>query len=295
MAGSDVGESMATPLPRVVIGDIEIVALVGGRLRLDGGAMFGVVPRPLWERVAPPDDRHRIQMASTPLLVRAGGRQIVVDVGIGDKYDDRWRDRFAIVSAPLPDLLTLAGSHADAIDTVVCTHLHWDHAGGATWRDTAGRLRPTFPRADHLVQRREWRDAQTPTERNQASYVADDFRPLADAGRLVLVEGEIEIAPGIRTVHLGGHTAALQGVLIQTPAGGLLAVNDLVPTIAHLPYPYVMGYDLYPLDTLARRKALLPRAVAEGWIVAFVHDPGVTFAQLVMDEQDRVRMASVLG
>jgi glyoxylase-like metal-dependent hydrolase (beta-lactamase superfamily II) len=283
---------MADRLPTLRLGEIEVVALVGGRLRLDGGAMFGVVPRPLWERVAPPDERGRIQMSSTPLLVRAVGRQIVVDLGVGDKYDARFRDRYAIEPAPLPDLLRLVGSGAEEIDLVVCTHLHWDHAGGGTWRDAAGRLHPTFPRADYLVQRREWHDATHPTERNQASYLPDDFRPLAEQGRLTLIDGPTPLAPGVSTVHLGGHTAALQGVLIQTAVGGLLALNDLVPTSAHLPYPYVMGYDLYPLDTLARRKELLPWAVAESWTVAFVHDPVLTFARLALDAAGRPTLDS---
>ena len=276
--------ALSPALPTLRLGEIEIVALVGGRLRLDGGAMFGVVPRPLWERVAPPDERHRIQMRSTPLLVRAAGRQIVVDIGLGDKYDTRFRDRYAIEPAPLPDLLQQAGARADDIDTVLCTHLHWDHAGGATWRDAAGRLRLTFPNAAYLVQRREWHDANHPTERNQASYLADDFRPLAEAGCLALLDGPATLAPGLSIIMLGGHTAGMQGLLIQTPAGGLLTLVETVPTVAHLPYPWIMGYDLYPLDTLARRKELVPRAIAEGWTIAFVHDPDLTFARLALDD-----------
>jgi glyoxylase-like metal-dependent hydrolase (beta-lactamase superfamily II) len=286
---------MAQQLPTLRVGDIEITALVGGRLRLDGGAMFGVVPRVLWERVAPPDERHRIQMSSTPLLVRTPRRQIVVDIGVGDKYDARFRDRFAIEPAPLPDLMRLAGTRADAIDTVLCTHLHWDHAGGATWRDHAGRLLPTFPNATYLVQRREWHDATHPTERNQASYLPDDFRPLAEQGRLALIDGPTRLAPGLTAIMLGGHTAGLQGMLLQTAAGGLLTLVDLVPMVAHLPYPYIMGYDLYPLDTLARRKELVPRAVAEEWIVSFVHDPALTFARLALDDTGRPVVAERLG
>lgn len=280
--------------PTLRLGAVEVIALVGGRLRLDGGAMFGIVPRPLWERVAPPDERHRIQMRSTPLLVRAGGRQIVVDLGLGDKYDARFRERYAIEPAPLPELLRAAGTRVEEIDTVVCTHLHWDHAGGATWRDAAGRPRPTFPRATYLVQRREWRDATHPTERNQASYLPADFRPLAEAGCLALLDGPTTLAPGLATIALGGHTAGMQGLLIQTPAGGLLTLVDLVPTTAHLPYPWVMGYDLYPLATLARRQELLPRAVAEGWTVAFVHDPALTFARLALDAAGRPVVAKCL-
>jgi glyoxylase-like metal-dependent hydrolase (beta-lactamase superfamily II) len=257
--------------------------------------MFGVVPRTLWERVAPPDERNRIQMSSTPLLVRTPERQVVIDLGLGDKYDARLRERYAIEPAPLPELLALAGTRPEEIQTVVCTHLHWDHAGGATWRDSAGRLHPTFPRATYLVQRREWHDAHHPTERNQASYMPEDFLPLAEAGRLALLDGPGPIAPGLSAVHLGGHTAALQGVLIHTAAGTLLTLNDLVPQVAHLPYPFVMGYDLYPLETLARRKQLLPQAVLERWIVAFVHDPAVTFARLALDERDRPVLAEVLG
>lgn len=280
--------------PTLRLGAVEVVALVGGRLRLDGGAMFGVVPRPLWERVAPPDERHRIQMRSTPLLVRAGGRQIVVDLGLGDKYDARFRERYAIEPASLPDLLRAAGTRVEEIDTVLCTHLHWDHAGGATWRDAAGRLRPTFPRAIYLVQRREWHDATHPTERNQASYLPADFQPLAEAGCLALLDGPTTLAPGLATIALGGHTAGMQGLLIQTPAGGLLTLVDLVPTAAHLPYPWVMGYDLYPLATLARRQELLPRAVVEGWTVAFVHDPALTFARLALDAAGRPVVAEQL-
>lgn len=286
---------MSSALPRLQLGEFEIIALVGGRLRLDGGAMFGVVPRALWEQVAPPDEQHRIQMSSTPLLVRTPDRQIVVDLGLGEKYDQRFRDRFAIEPAPLPDLLGLAGTRVEEIDWVLCTHLHWDHAGGATWRDHANRLHLTFPRALYLVQRREWHDANSPTERNQASYRPDDFQPLAEAGRLALLDGPGPLAPGLATLILGGHTAALQGLLLSSPAGSLLTLNDLVPTAAHLPYPYVMGYDLYPLATLARRQQLLPQAIAEGWTVAFVHDPGLTFARLALDGRGRPIVGARLG
>jgi glyoxylase-like metal-dependent hydrolase (beta-lactamase superfamily II) len=282
-------------LPRLTLGEHEITALVGGRLRLDGGAMFGVVPRPLWERVAPPDALHRVRMSSTPLLIRAPRHLILFDLGLGDKHDARFRERFAIEGPPLPDLLATAGVRPEEIDIVVCSHLHWDHAGGATWRDRDGRLHPTLPRATHYLQRQDWLDATRPTDRNRASYLPDDFRPLADAGRLALIDGEVTLAPGVRTIRLGGHTPGLQGLLLHSDAGSLLAINDLVPTAAHLPYPYIMGYDLEPLATLARRQELLPAAIGAGWTVAFVHDPALTFARLQFDAAGRPAVAERLG
>ncbi|MEZ5065754.1 MAG: MBL fold metallo-hydrolase [bacterium] len=263
------------------IGDVEWHLVSDGTFRLDGGAMFGVVPKPLWEKRTSPDERNRITLGTNCLLIRSGGRIVLVDTGNGRKEDAKFREIFGFGEET--DLVTSLAAHGVApadVDTVVYTHLHFDHAGGGTRRDEDGRVVPVFPNARHVVQRAELEDAENPTVRSSASYLPHNWRPIADAGLLDVVDGEIDVAPGVRTMMMKGHVRALTGIVIESGNEKLVYPTDNMPTSAHAPVPWVMGYDLYPLDTVAFKEKHLPAAIDENWIVAFEHDPVVGAARI---------------
>jgi methylmalonyl-CoA epimerase len=258
---------------RLPFGDFQLTSLHDGPFRLDGGAMFGVVPRPLWEKKAPADDRHRIQLAMRPLLVEAAWGRMLIDCGAGDKMSAKDRDIYALDrSHALDAALADAGLSAESIELALATHLHWDHFGGATTRD-AGVLRPRFPTARYVVRAAEWEDATHPHERNRASYLQDDFVPLRDAGVVTFFDGDGTIKPGVRVVRTGGHTGQHQIVFIESAAVTAVFVADLIPTTAHLQDAWVMGYDLFPMETLAFKRRFIREAIEREYLVFFEHDP----------------------
>ncbi|MBN2538257.1 MBL fold metallo-hydrolase [candidate division WOR-3 bacterium] len=261
--------------------------LSDGFFGLDGGAMFGVVPRVLWRQKNPPDANNRILLALRPLLIRTGDAVVVVDTGVGDKYGPKFNEMFNVDHrVGLRQSLADHGVEPEAVTHVVLTHLHFDHAGGATRLDPAGRPVPTFPNARHLVQEQEWHDATHPNRRTRGSYREDDFRPLQAAGLVELIDGDVEPLPGIRLVRTGGHTRGHQIVLVESSKQFDVYWADLVPTTTHLNVPYIMGYDLYPLETMDCKEAMLGRAADEGWTCWFEHDPAVAAAR-VAREGDR--------
>ncbi len=251
--------------PPLTLGDVRVRFLCGGRLSLDGGAMFGIVPRTLWERVAKPDEAHRVALGTCCLLVETGGRRIVVETGIGDKYDERDRRIYALSDHWLADSLAAVGVDPAEIDLVVLTHLHFDHAGGATRRGAAGRAAPTFPRAAYVVPRGEWDDARTGHYVMSGTYREENLAPLEASGRLSLVSGEAEIAPGVRVLPLPGHTRHQQGVRVHGGGRTLLHLADLMPTSAHVGLRYNMAYDLLPYENMRTKERMLSEAVAGGW------------------------------
>ena len=268
----------------VRIGEATVTLVRDGYFRLDGGAMFGVVPRVLWEQRCPPDAQHRIGMAFNGMLVEIGGKRVLIDPGLGARHDARFAERFAVEQPPTVfGELAAIGVAPEAIDVVIATHLHWDHAGAFT-RTEGARVVPAFPRATYVVQRRQWEDATNPHERNRASYRADDFGPLVEVGVVRLVDGETEVAPGVWVHEVGGHAAGMQLVRVESGGETFLHLADLVPLRHHVDYPWIMGYDLYPLDTLALKKTWLPRAAEGGWIVGLVHDPEMPFGRIGMKE-----------
>jgi methylmalonyl-CoA epimerase len=284
----------ALPPPKVTrygLGDLELISLHDGYLRLDGGSMFGVVPRPLWAPKAPPDERNRITLAMRPLIVR-GVRTMIIDAGVGDKEDAKFRDIYGVDRRyALDHALAEAGLSADDIDLVLATHLHFDHAGGFTVRDRAGRLRPKFPRARYVVRRGEWEDATHPHARNRASYLADNFVPLAEAGVLEMVDEDQTIMPGVRVKRTGGHTMHHQMVWIESGGRCAAYVADLMPTSAHLPDAWIMGFDLHPVDTLAAKMAFVREAIERKALVFFPHDP-VTDAGYLNDRDGKRRIVA---
>lgn len=289
------GTSAATlPVKRWTMGDLELISVADGFLRLDGGAMFGIVPKVLWERQAPADARNRIRLAMRPLVVR-GRRTMIIDAGVGDKDDAKFQDIYGVDrTRSLDHTLADAGLTVEDIDIVLATHLHFDHAGGFTVRDASGRLRPRFPRAQYIVRRGEWEDATHPHPRNRGSYVLDNYVPLAEAGVLNLVDDDQTIMPGVRVRRTGGHTMHHQMVLIESGGKTAAFVADLMPTTAHLRDAWIMGYDLYPMDTLTAKQAFLEDALARDLLVFFEHDPAIA-AGYLREEGGRRRVEPALG
>ena len=256
-------------------GDLELIPLFDGFFRLDGGAMFGVVPKPLWERRAPADSRNRIRLGLRPLLVR-GDRTMIVDAGIGGKMDAKSIEIYGIDrTSDLADSLATADVRVEDIDIVLATHLHFDHAGGFTTREADGRIVPTFPRARYRVRRGEWEDATHPHERNRASYLPENFVPLEASGRIDFTDGDVPVMPGVRVVRTGGHTMHHQMVVIESRAQTAVFAADLMPTAAHVDAPWIMGYDLFPMETLAFKRTFLREAIERDYLVFFEHDPEI--------------------
>ena len=271
-------------------GDLELHSLSDGTLRLDGGAMFGVVPKPLWERRATADARNRIRMGMRPLLVR-GEKTLLIDAGIGVKMDEKGVEIYGIDrSHALDDTLATLGVSRDAIDIVLASHLHFDHAGGFTVpADVPGGLAPAFPNATYIVRTGEWHDATHPHERNRASYLAENVAPLADAGCLRLMEDDGPIMPGVRVVRTGGHTMHHQIVFIESAGRTAVFAADLMPTTWHVDVPWIMGYDLYPMDTLAFKRGFVRDAIARDYLIFFEHDPDIA-AGYIREEHGRLRV-----
>jgi methylmalonyl-CoA epimerase len=270
---------MTTPA-RYALGDLELITLSDGFLHLDGGAMFGVVPRTLWERRLPPDAGNRVTLGMRPLLIR-GERTVLVDAGCGDKMDPKSAEIYGLVRGyNLTHALADAGLTAADIDVVVASHLHFDHVGGFTARSEAGALVPRFPNARYLVHRQEWEDATHPHERNRASYLQEDFLPLAAAGVLDLVGDDAEVMPGVTLRRSGGHTAHHQVVMIASRGETAVFTADMFPTTAHVPNAWIMGYDLYPMETLAFKREFAREAVEREHLIFFEHEPAVAAGRL---------------
>jgi glyoxylase-like metal-dependent hydrolase (beta-lactamase superfamily II) len=274
-------------------GDLTLTPLWDGSFRLDGGAMFGVVPKPLWEKRAPADEKNRIRLGLRPLLVQ-GEKTLLIDAGIGGKMDAKSVEMYAIDrSRNLDHSLADAGISRDAIDIVLASHLHFDHAGGFTARDDFGAVVPAFPRARYIVRTAEWDDAAHAHERNRASYLKENFVPLADAGVLDLVAGDAIIMPGVRVVRTGGHTRNHQIVVIESRDETAVFAADLIPTTAHVDEPWIMGYDLYPMQTLEFKRTLLRDAIDREYLIFFEHDPDVA-AGYVREVNGRKHVERVL-
>jgi glyoxylase-like metal-dependent hydrolase (beta-lactamase superfamily II) len=254
------------------LGDLEFWLLTDGTFRLDGGAMFGVIPRPMWERVAPPDGRNRILMAMNSLLIRAAGKWIVIETGAGDKWDEKRKDIYAFEGSPrLPDKLVARGTPPEKIDIVINTHLHFDHCGWNT-RIVNGEAVPVFPNARYFVQQGELEHAKAPTERDHASYFPENFVPMEKKGQWSLLNGDTEVVPGVELIRAPGHNRDMMCVRLRGGGKSAFFFADLIPMAAHLSYPWIMAYDLYPLTTLENKKKWIPQVAREGSLVIFGHE-----------------------
>lgn len=267
------------------VGPYDVVSIQTGRFALDGGAMFGVVPRVLWQRHIPPDSQHRIPLALRSLLLRGAGRTILVDTGVGStKWSDKERGMYAIDHREheLTRALAAEGVAPEDVTDVWLTHLHFDHAGGATTQDEDGSIRPTFPRAIYHLQRRNLVWAEAPTEKDQASYLGRDFGSILEMGQMNILDGADEVPfEGIEMFLSEGHTEAQQLPIIRDDETTIIYCGDVIPTRVHVPVPWVMGYDIRPLVTMEEKRWILERAVRDDWILAYEHDPDVSATRVV--------------
>jgi glyoxylase-like metal-dependent hydrolase (beta-lactamase superfamily II) len=289
---------MADPMPLLEsrsIGRYRVHAIQAGIQKLDGGAMFGVVPKTLWQRRIAPDDRNRIGLGMRCLLVEHESGLVLVDTGAGNKEDAKFHDIYGIENraampdgagvarTALEDGIRAAGFSPDDVKLVINTHLHFDHAGGNTYIDAAGATRPSFPNARYVVQAGEHHWASHTNERTAASYFGRNWDSIFASGRFDLIDGEREIVPGISVIKTPGHVPHHQSILIDGGDGIACFLGDICPTAHHLPLPWIMGYDVEPLVSLETKRWLLKRAAEERWLLIFEHDAANAWGRVVHD------------
>ncbi len=283
---------MTAPTPLVErrkIGDFTVHAIQAGGQKLDGGAMFGVVPKPLWERRIRPDERNRIQLGMRCLLIEHPSGLVLIDTGAGNKENEKFKDIYGLENEGadgatlLEDGLKQIGITPPDVTLVINTHLHFDHAGGNTRNRSDGSLEISFPNATYIVKRGEYEFATRPNERTVASYFERNYTPLEAAEKIEFVSREKEIVKGIRVIPTPGHTPFHQSILIESAGERAFYLGDLVPTHAHLPLPWIMGYDVEPLVTLETKRGILKQALEEQWLLIFEHDATIAWGRVEQD------------
>jgi glyoxylase-like metal-dependent hydrolase (beta-lactamase superfamily II) len=271
------------------IGRWRVHALQAGGQKLDGGAMFGVVPKPLWQRRVTPDDRNRIQLGMRCLLIEHESGLVLIDTGAGNKENEKFYDIYGVENrgergpTQLEDALADVGVQPGDVDLVINSHLHFDHAGGNTSRTADGRTVLSFPNARYVVQAGEYHFATHTNERTAASYFPHNFVPIHEAGRFDFVKGEKEIVSGITVIPTPGHVPYHQGIRLENDGEVAFYIADLVPTTSHLPLPWIMGYDVEPLVTLETKRRILARASEESWLIVFEHDAKTPWSRITHD------------
>lgn len=285
----------------MILGDYRIEIIPDTEFRLDGGAMFGVVPRVLWEKKCPPDDFNRIRLNMNCLFIDTGKEKILIDAGIGEKWTKKQTEIYGIErEKPFAEtLFEKTGCRAEDVSIVINTHLHFDHAGGNTiygsQRSAVGSMQedalktvPQFPNARYFVSETEFNEAENPHEREQASYLPENWRPLRETGQLELKPDVYEAVEGLTMQTVRGHSQTMQTAKLRRGGETLYGFADLVPTRAHLSLPWIMGYDLYPAETLEAKKNLLPQAVRENWICWFYHDTDAPLCRLSVRDEKKI-------
>lgn len=279
---------------RARLGDFDLTILTDGTYLLDGGAMFGVVPKTLWEKRTPANERNQILLGTNTVVVKAAGRTIVIETGIGNKLPEKLRSIYDAKQS-LPASFAAAGIGPEEVDVVINSHLHFDHCGWNTTRREDGSLAPTFPNAQYFAHRGEVEHGRLRLERDAISYIGDNYEPLIATGQMTLIDPKpaqpLEIVPGIGVEVYPGHTAQTMAVMIESQGERACYISDLMPTSAHLDPTWVMAYDLDPVTSIAQRKRFLERAIAERWMVLFTHDHHRPMARLVWNERGKPEAA----
>jgi glyoxylase-like metal-dependent hydrolase (beta-lactamase superfamily II) len=274
---------------RLTLGDFELTSVSDGIYYLDGGAFFGVVPKALWERKMPADEKNLVPAGLNSLIVRTGDRTVLIETGIGNKLPEKMAQIYGQPARLLGNLAS-AGVAPEDIDIVINTHLHFDHCGWNTVR-RGGQVAATFPKAKYYVQKGEWKHAHE-NQRDGVSYFVENYDPLVESGQMMLLQGDQEIAPGVSVAVFPGHTRDMQAVVIQSAGQTACYISDLIPTSAHLDLNWVMGFDLYPLQTVESRKRYYARAIPEKWLTVFTHDPNTPWAYVEKDEKGKMMAKS---
>ena len=292
---------------RLPLGDFELSIFSDGTYPLDGGALFGVVPKVMWSRKAatafgpefPVDEKNCVISGLNSLLIRmdnprTGKQAVLVETGMGNKLSERMI-KFYGQPAQLLTNLAAAGVAPDDIDIVINSHLHFDHCGWNTMRDRNGKLVPTFPRAKYYAPEGEWQYARHPSERDSISYISDNYDPLVASGQMTLLKGGEEIVPGVSVQTFPGHTANMQAVIVQSGGQTACYISDLIPTTAHVDLTWGMSFDLYPLQTIASKKHYYAKSIPEKWLTVFTHDPKTPWAYVEKDELGKMVARKVQG
>jgi glyoxylase-like metal-dependent hydrolase (beta-lactamase superfamily II) len=263
----------AADRPTRKLGDFELTILSDGTYYLDAGGLFGVVPKPLWEKKVKADSLNRIACGTNSVLVRASGKLVLIETGIGNK---------------LPEKLAAIYDAKAQLDIVINSHLHFDHCGWNTFRNGRGEVEPTFPNATYYTQRAEWEHGTKQLERDRVSYISDNYDPLIKNGQMQLLDGDGQIVPGIFVALYPGHTRNMQAIILESKGEKACYISDLIPTTWHLELTWVMSYDLYPLDTIENRKRFYAQAIPEKWLTIFTHDHEIPWAYLERDEKGKI-------
>ncbi|MCY4366081.1 MAG: MBL fold metallo-hydrolase [Chloroflexi bacterium] len=274
------------------LGSAELTIVSDGAMRMDGGSMFGVVPKVIWSRRDPPDRKNRVTVGLNCLLIRHRGKTVLVDAGAGTKHSRQARTIYGMRAGKLVSNLAQQGVQPQDVDLVVLTHLHFDHVGGCTrYHRGTGQPVPVFPRATHLAQQADWDEASNTNERTHLAYHADDFVPLQDSQQMELLDGDTELLPGLWVRHTGGHTAGHQMVYLESDGEKLASFGDVVPTAEHLPLTYITAIDLYPMESLAAKRRWLTQAEEENWLLVFGHGVGSVAGRLTRNDRGRLVLA----
>jgi len=259
--------------PMLKLGDKEVYSIVENSFKIDGGAMFGVVPKVIWERLMVPDTRNMITLDLNLLLVKSNGKNILIDTGMGNTLNEKQKKMYGVEKkSNLEKALSEIGLTTEDIDFVILSHLHSDHAGGIVGFNSKGERIPRFPNAKYIIQTEEWKYALQPDERTRATYMVENFKVLDESGQIELVNGEKEIVPGIRVKLTGGHTKGQQVIFIQGGEEAIVYPSDIIPTVSHLRVPYVAGVDIYPLEVMEEKRKLINDCLQNNWMIAFDHE-----------------------